>query len=268
MPRKPNSSDYQHSMDELMIRTIGLIETIPDRLTKLETLVHGLAQRFAKHEGEQEQGIKRTTDRFRLVEKNLQELKDLFENCQRHRIDPSICTTIEELSQKLKELEENLKPLVEDLDGRISTRKSIKDYIQMFVHSCMRYFALPIVILIMLFFGINPSYIPWYKADKTMTVYRTSDSVKEFWKRVYLDKIAEHDIYYIVNAYRNNIILSYKQSEEDAKLEYRRQSFTINMQNKEHLFIWLPRKSQEGYVQVFDGNARPVGKHIKIERGI
>jgi len=144
------------SMDELMIKTVGLIEMLTERMGTLEGIVRELEKGFSKHEGEQEQGVKRTMDRIELTEA---ELKSVKEN-------------LEALQNGINAINEAVEPLVKDLKGREETGKTIREYAKEAFIAFIRYAMLPMTIAVLIMFGMNPKYIPWYK---TPTVKEGTD---------------------------------------------------------------------------------------------
>jgi len=136
-------------MDELMIKTIGLMETIPERIGSLEKNIRELEISFSKHEGSSEQGVKRMVDRIENIEKAIEEIRK--------------AKNLDDVKQKVGELEEAIKPLIDDLDGRKETGKTIKQYMKEAILAFIRYAMLPMTIAILLLMGMKPEYIPWYK---------------------------------------------------------------------------------------------------------
>jgi len=256
------------SMDDLMIRTIGLMETLPDRISKLETALSQLEQKFAKHEGEQEQGIKRTVDRVEQLEKVIEELKKSFDECKKNKAPDDLAKEIKKLDDAIKKVEKSIEPLIEEHDAIEETRKTFRQYIKEAVTSFIRYATLPLTIIILVVFGMDPSYIPWYKPEKPPVVVPSKGvGIEEFWKRVYFDKIDETDIYYMINHHAHIIIRSGNSNREEAQKEYEHNVARNNLARESHIFIWLPRDGKEGIAQVFERRGRASSGPVKIVRG-
>ena len=149
------------SMDELMIRTVGLMESLPERITKLEMTVREIEKDFASHRGEQDQGIKRTVDRVERIEQSIKELNKQFEECKKDKVPSSIKSDLDKLAKSIGRIEREVKELMTDLLARKETRKTIGEYTKEIIKSFIGYIMLPFTIIILIVSGVNPSYIPW-----------------------------------------------------------------------------------------------------------
>jgi len=245
------------SMDELLVKTIGIMETLPDRLTNLENQLRSLETKFAKHEGEQKEGIAKTVE----------ELKKSFEECKKTKVSSSLSKQIEDLDTRIAELEESVKPLIDVYQEREETKKTITQYIKDAFKAGLGYAMLPITIIILLFFGLDPKYIPWYKEPEPVVVTRAVDAINDFWQCVYENEIQEDDLRDLISKYKECFIVSYSDSSNKLDIEYQERLSRTNLKNQEHMFVWLPKQSQDGFVQVYDKNGRCVGVRIRVSRG-
>lgn len=256
------------SMDDLMIRTIGLMESMPSRISKLEDLVHDIEEKFSFHEGEQGQGIKRLVDRMDSLEKSIGELLKQFEECRRTKPSNDLEDKFKELEEQLTPIKEDIKKLLDDLNSREDTRKTITQYAKEAFISFIRYAMLPFTIVILIIFGMDPSYIPWYTKPNTPVV-EVKKSVEEvFWNKVYMNSVTERDIVSIQNQFPHSIITSQRDRWEDALKHYRSQIVTSPLMHQMHIFIWTPSNGQDGKAQVYDKSGRTIGNAVKIVRGI
>jgi hypothetical protein len=227
------------SMDELMIKTIGVMETLPNRILNLENLIRQLESKLSKHEGEHSS-----------IETSVKKLEGDFEKCKKERVKP-----------------ETIAPLIKDLDTRQETKKSISQYAKEAFLSFIRYAMLPLTIVLLILIGVDPRYIPWYKPNTPVVEEIEEESITMFWDRVYSDEISERDIYYIINNYRRNIVISNNPDQVSSEEEYRKIVSSTSFSKASHIFVWLPHQSKLGYAQVYDKSGRAVGSKIKILRG-
>jgi len=256
-----------HSRDELLMRTVGLMETLPERISSLETSVQKLLADFARHQGEQDQGVKRTVDRVEMVEKSNEIMKKEFEECRKGKVGKDLCDEVNQLKKNIEEINNDLQPIIDDYDSRQETKKTIGGYVKELITSFIRYASLPLTIIILVvIFGMDPSYIPWYNKPHETTINQTQTCSGEFWSRVHNNTIAEHDIHFIINRYRNSVIVSRVKDLSGAEEDYRYQVMTSGMYSTEHLFVWIP-SSQDGIARIYDRSGRTIGSDIRIKRG-
>jgi len=251
-----------HNMDDLMIRTIGLIESIPARLLKLETSVQEIEKEFSRHCGEQEQGIKRTVDRVDTLKEEVKALSKKFEGC-------SVGDDLRKIEETISEIERDVKDLMTDLTERKETQKTIIQYAKEAFTSFIRYAMLPITIIVLVLFGMDPSYIPWYKEPKPDPVVTTTKNISEaLWDKVYMDSITERDVVVLQNQFPKDIITVTNPDYIAAEREYRSRLVRTNIISRTHIFVWIPSSGKEGLIQVFDSHGRKIGNVVRIARGI
>lgn len=260
-------SDSKSSMDELILRTIGLVESLPERLGKLEDIVHSLERSFLTHEGEQSQGIKRLVDRMNSLEKALNELSDSFIECQRGKISPQLCEDMKNVQHEIQLIQEELRPLRDDLNTRELTRKTLWHYVKEVFSYFLRYAMLPITMVLMLFIGINPSYIPWYNSNTTQPEKDSQRVINRVLSMTNNNRIREQDILELYQKYNHIFILSHREQKSTSISEYQKDVGRKNLYGKVHLFIWLPYNSDNGTVQIFDKDGSQRHQTILITRG-
>lgn len=227
-----------HSMDELIIKTIGAVEGLPERISKLENIVREIEKSFAEHKG-RGQNVLDTVSKV-----------DTFEG------------KLEELKSEISKLKKEIGPLTEEYNDKKETKKNIKDYIREIIISFIRYSMLPVTIIILLIVGIDPSLIPWYKENNIETNQNISfnQTFLEILNRVNNNQINESDIKFFINSNISFIKISYNR---DLSNIYRE----LNSISSESIFIWLPRDLEDGFVSFHDKNGNKIYKEIKIVRG-
>ena len=238
-----------------MIRTIGLVETIPERLSIIEASLRELEKEFSKHQGEQEQGVKRTGDRFKALEDEIAQIRRDFEDCRKRG-------TSQLLAEDIKKLEDQIKPLSVDLADRQETRRTIGYYAKELFLAFLRYAMLPLTIAVLIFLGINPTYIPWYKSTSPQAQVE-----QELWNRTSGNEISERNVQYLLDRFGSVSIISTNPDPTQADQDYREKIRQRSCAGQYHLFIWLPTQ-QSGFIRLYDKNGRQIGETINIIRGL
>jgi len=259
------------SMDDLMVRTVGMMETFPRRIEKIEEYVREISLQFSNHEGEQSQGIKRITDRIDNIDKIQKELHD--QTCKQVdslQDDVNKLASMEGLTAEQKTLIEEMKGVLDtlskDYDSRQSVKKTMWYYFTSVFGYFLRYAMLPITIAILLFMGISPDIIPGYKPSNT-TMLNTSIENQFNNASVSLimlannNSINESDVRHWVNQRAVGMIVV---SEETNLNNAIRQNGPVKPR---HFFVWLPKNSKSGYIQIYGLGGRKIGSPLNIERG-
>ena len=96
-------SDNSHSMDELLVKTVGIIETLPDRIEKLEGIVRELEKDFAAHQAKGESVL----DKVSTVD--------------------GFTTKLEELKTEIDELKKQVAPVVKEHEDKEEKRNDPED---------------------------------------------------------------------------------------------------------------------------------------------
>lgn len=255
-----------NTYEELMMRTVSIIETIPDRIKELEKEVSSVKQDFSYHDGEQRQGIKRTDERIINLDKDIEEVKNSIatikhledlENCPREVVKNAIAK-VELIQDAVKDIEEEveaLQALYEEMRNKVDTlyeeyehkeenKKTIKSYASEAAKSFIRYAMLPICIIILLKFGVDAKYIPWYKDVNTVNVTTRqnkalNNKIKSLYEKNNSKYILEGDILRLYYNNAESIVLVHDSIFN--KYEY----------PKEKIILWLP-ESGDGYLYFGD----------------
>jgi archaellum component FlaC len=251
------------SMDDLIVRTIGAMDTLPDRLNSLEKDVRVLEKSFSRHEGGQDQGIKRISDRMDTIENSYKELhKQSIEKIKSLRIDVGRLKSYEGLTPEQEENINNIQrcidTLLKDYNDRQEVKKTIWHYVVTAIDYFVRYAMLPVTIAILLFLGFDPSVIPGFNPDKKAKTHTESfnEGSVELMSFAKSGKIEESSLRHWMKHY-------------DGELSVLSTSQTPNpvIRSEKHFFIWLPNNSRDGYVQMYGDGGRKIGTPIIIERG-
>jgi len=256
------------SMDDLMVKTVGMLDTLPDRISKAEEYIHQLEKDFALHDGEQKQGIKRISDRIDNIDSVCLELRgEVNKHIESVKNEIEKLGKIEGLTQEHKDLLNNLKNTVDILNRDYESRQSVKHtiwkYIVIMISHFTRYAMLPITISILLYIGFSERMIPGYTPPiETHTgddFYASSSSLLNL---VGDNCINESDL----NVWRMNQDSNLIFFSENNNI---RKSISDNSKiNYTHIFIWMPKdKSKGGYVQMYGENENSIGNNITIIRG-
>ncbi len=258
------SSQSGESRDDLLIKTIGMIDMIPDRLEKLESYIRVLETKFAHHEGQQEQGIKRISDRIEHIEKLSKTVhEESIRQLQELRNDISELHKIEGLTTDQKELIEEMKKsvdmLLQEYLDRKQTRKNIWHYCSVSLTYLIRYAMLPITIALMIFIGISPNIIPGYTPEKVSEyrIHQFNQASIDLISLVEDDKIIDSQMYtWITTCHKDLILISDK-----SKLN------TYVKKDYRHFYIWNPKSHSQGFIQIYGEEGRAIGSKILIIRG-
>lgn len=250
----------------MMVQTIHMIDTLPDRIEKLETYVHELSNKFSRHEGSQEQGIKRISDRITSINDAFKLLHTSSEKEIRGLNDEIITLgKIEGLTDDQKELISDIKGIVDllksDYDSRQKVKKTIWYYWVCIVEYFLKYAMLPVTIALLIFFGFSPNMVPGY--DPSKIVAHSSQFNKASVELLTIargNSISESELGLWMNGYTNKLITIYRTKNISLAIQsnYRHQD--------KHFFVWLPDDHDDGYVQIFGENGVLVGEKISIVR--
>jgi len=255
------------SMDDLMVKTISMIDTLPERIQKVESYVRELEMKFAAHEGEQKQGIRRISDKVTSIEQLCRELhSETIKQLDFIKKDIDLLDNIEGLTEEQKTILSNLKTSVDLLNVDLVSRQKVKStlwyYSGVVAQNFIRYAMLPITLVFFLFIGINPDFLPWIKSKpSTTSIGEYNVYVMKLMNNVHQDQINESALQYWQNTTPKDLIYVSTSSDisqalyENEKLKY------------DHVFIWLPIKKQEGYIQVYNSLGNKIGSSITIMRG-
>lgn len=249
--QKHDTHSFTPSMDELIIKTVGFIETLPERLSKIEDSLIKLDKAFSNHESLQEQDDKQKSEQLKNVDSSIQELLDI--------------------TKKLKEENQFIKnqilPLSQDLENRNETKQSLYEYLREAFLSFIRYAMVPFTVIILCLIGFDETYIPWYRVKKEPSnVEKTSDIIDLLWTQYKNGRIPEYNVTCLMRQYPHLTIVSYKKSEKEAIRIYEEVIEETDLKNKMHIFIWLPQDSQNGYLQLYDKLGHRIGTQIQIDR--
>jgi hypothetical protein len=250
-------------MDELIVRTVGLFETIPDQIKNLFDRVGNIERDISHHMGEQDANKKLTIYRIKQIENDYQELRTKFEECQKQNCYPP------EIKEKLDKLENNIGNLLRDYENRQETKKTVSGYIKEAITSIIRYAMLPVVIVLLLLFGFEERLIPWIKPDSHSAQQPSFDTTSmELLKLSHLNTINESDVIHFMNKYKDMVVVVYEENILEAKKQHNEIVNQRNLNSVSHIFIWFSNNNKTGYVQLYGQGMRAIGNEISINRGL
>ena len=232
-------SDNSHSMDELLLKTVGLIETLPDRIGKLEGIVRELEKDFAAHQAKGESVLDKVS-----------------------KVD-GFSTKLEELKTEIDEMKKQVEPIIKDHYDKEETKKTLMEYVKEVISSFIRYAMLPFTIILLLLLGLDPSYIPWYK-PAPQSVHKSvsfNQVLIEIVQRSKDNEIKESEIRFFLHSNLSFVHQSKAKTMSEAISE-------LSRIDKELIFIWLPYGSTEGFVSLLGKDGKSISNQIRINRGI
>ena len=153
------------NIEELVMRTVGLMETLPDRIKILEENIKILELDYTKYKAISDSGC---DSHKHLLDKELEKIKEDVESIR------FIIKTIQEeeirinLINRVTELE---KELQERKDDEKRKRDELLGYKKEFITRIIGWITLPVVIFIFLLVGIPSHYMPWYIPPKEVKSY-------------------------------------------------------------------------------------------------
>jgi len=257
------------SMDDLVLKTVGLIPMITQRIEKLESNLRELELNFSKHEGEQSQGIQRTSDHINTLENLVKDLHaETLKQIQNIINDVNEIEKLEGLTSEQKtlilEMKENLQLLLIDYESRMTVKKTAKHYAIMILGYFIQYAMLPVTLTILLLFGFSPTVMKKYKSwGSNEIVVSMNDFNQASVDLMILNRngcINESDVINWLSTYNSNLCIKSTDKNinnviyQNAKISYR------------HFFIWMPNRSSQGYIQIYGKENRKIGALISIVR--
>jgi hypothetical protein len=257
-------------MDDLMIKTVGLMDTLPGRIEKLESYVRELENNFSRHEGQQEQGIKRISDRISTIETQMNDLhQESLRQIQELKKDIESLESIEGLTDEQKELIGNIKEtvdlLLKDYESRQHVKKTLWYYIVSVIDYFIRYTMLPITIAVLLFIGFAPEMIPGYKPENAFINSEDDSYFNEASVELMMlsqqGKINESDVRSWMKKYPSKLVIVSKSPNLNSAVQ------TNYRVTQKHFFVWLPDNVKDGYIQIYGMKGRKIGSPISIVRG-
>jgi len=254
-----------NTYEELMIKTLSLLDNLPDRIKDVEKEVSDVKNSFNFHDGEQRQGIKRTDERIVNLDKMLTDIKktidtikhlENMETCPRSSVTDA-CNKINDIENDFAVIEEeytNLKAKVDEMSGKVDTlyaewehkeenKKTIKSYLSEAFKSFLRYAMLPLCIIFLVAIGVDASYIPWYKPTTIVSPTpnnQLNHKIKALYNKNDSKYILEGEILHIY--YSNSLKITLVSDGIFNRYEY----------PAEKIILWLPKNKENGYLYFGD----------------
>lgn len=249
------------SMDDLMMKTIGMMDSIPNRIETLERYVRELEQKFCRHEGEQEQGIKRIGDRIENLEKltsslhteSLKQIQAINKEIEALRnivgITPDQVTLINQIKQTCDLLEK-------DYSDRQEVKKTIWHYIVSVVDHFLRYAMLPLTITILVVLGLSPDVIPGYNPNKISqdSKYIFNEACVELFSMMHNNQITEEQLRVWMRRHPDAIFIINNQPASSIKIP------------DPHFYIYIPNNQSEGFIQLYNNKGKEILGRISVVR--
>jgi hypothetical protein len=197
---------------------------------------------FSGHDGEQKQGIKRLVDQIESLQ--------------------SLCIEHKDTLYKLKCV---IDILDKDYVARQDYRNKLLGYVSTVAKFLLHYTMIPLVIFFLIFMGISPEFIPWYnhKASTDINNKAVEDFNRAGVSLIMLtdkNKINESDVINWCQKYVQLSVVSYLPDINSAIKD------NHNVSGK-HFFVWIPKGTAGGFVQMYGENGRKIGCAIEIIRG-
>ena len=263
-------SEQRNNLDDLLMKTVAFVETLPDRISTIEKYVRQLELDFSKHEGEKHEGIQRISDRIQAIEKqkkkNVSSLQEHMNSLKQEIQTVSNKEPIDKkLKQELQELEDLVNMLMKEYNIRQNRNKTIGYYLRKAFEYFLMYLMLPLTIYFLILIGIDENLLPWW--------YTSQDSTKIEWNEFHAistqlytkskhHKISLENVKTFARKYSHHVIWV-----EDKDVQ---KALNLNADYpKPHYFIWINPLSQNeeiGYIQVYGKEGNKIGSPIFIVR--
>jgi len=224
------------SFDELILRTITLVEPLPQQIRDIEDSIHKLDLRLNTYDLESS-SLKNQVD-------------EMKKKCN---------IFVEDLST----LNETISPVVEEYKSNQDSKNTIRTYIRDAVSSFIKYAMLPFTIVILIIVGIPTQYLPWYNKPTNTIDNKISSELYNYIKSSEENGTITYGfVMYIIQRYRDAIIVSRSNNET----EFLSNLFISNRNLNNVCVVWLPMdRTKNGYIQYYFSRSTQ-GEKILIER--